>query len=63
MITRKAAPALAAGCTVVLKPSEDSPLSALALCEVNKSHMRLIRVGKNIVRVIESDVFDFTSTR
>ena len=31
MITRKCAPALAAGCTVVLKPSEDTPLSALAL--------------------------------
>lgn len=31
MITRKIAPALAAGCTVVLKPAEDTPLSALAL--------------------------------
>jgi len=31
MITRKVAPALAAGCTVVLKPSELTPLSALAL--------------------------------
>src|SRR5579864_2963765 len=31
MITRKAAPALAAGCTVVLKPAEQTPLSALAL--------------------------------
>lgn len=31
MITRKIAPALAAGCTVVLKPSEETPLSALAL--------------------------------
>lgn len=31
MITRKAGPALAAGCTVVLKPAEDTPLSALAL--------------------------------
>ena len=34
MITRKAAPALAAGCTVVLKPAEDTPYSALALCRV-----------------------------
>lgn len=34
MITRKAAPALAAGCTVVLKPAEDTPLSALALGEL-----------------------------
>lgn len=31
MITRKAAPALAAGCSFVLKPSELTPLSALAL--------------------------------
>ncbi len=31
MITRKIAPALAAGCTVVLKPAESTPLSALAL--------------------------------
>ena len=31
MITRKAAPALAAGCTVVIKPSSKTPLSALAL--------------------------------
>ncbi|MBT0959324.1 NAD-dependent succinate-semialdehyde dehydrogenase [Alphaproteobacteria bacterium KMM 3653] len=31
MITRKAAPALAAGCAFVAKPAEDTPLSALAL--------------------------------
>lgn len=31
MITRKAAAALAAGCTFVVKPAEDTPLSALAL--------------------------------
>lgn len=31
MITRKAAPALAAGCTMVLKPAEATPFSALAL--------------------------------
>jgi succinate-semialdehyde dehydrogenase/glutarate-semialdehyde dehydrogenase len=34
MITRKAAPALAAGCTMVCKPAEQTPLSALALCEL-----------------------------
>lgn len=34
MITRKAAPALAAGCPVVIKPAEDTPLSALALAEL-----------------------------
>lgn len=31
MITRKVSPALAVGCTVVVKPAEDTPLSALAL--------------------------------
>jgi succinate-semialdehyde dehydrogenase/glutarate-semialdehyde dehydrogenase len=36
MITRKVAPALAAGCTVVLKPSEETPLSALALVQLAK---------------------------
>ena len=36
MITRKAGAAIAAGCTVVVKPAEDTPLSALALCEVGK---------------------------
>ena len=34
MIARKAAPALAAGCTVVIKPDPGTPLSALALCEL-----------------------------
>jgi succinate-semialdehyde dehydrogenase / glutarate-semialdehyde dehydrogenase len=36
MITRKCAPALAAGCTFVIKPAEDTPLSALALAELAK---------------------------
>ncbi|HSI38944.1 MAG TPA: NAD-dependent succinate-semialdehyde dehydrogenase [Xanthobacteraceae bacterium] len=31
MITRKVAPALAAGCTTVIKPAEETPLTALAL--------------------------------
>src|ERR1700676_5602187 len=34
MITRKAGPALAAGCTMVLKPATATPFSALALCEL-----------------------------
>jgi succinate-semialdehyde dehydrogenase / glutarate-semialdehyde dehydrogenase len=34
MITRKAAPALGAGCTVVIKPAEQTPFSALALAEL-----------------------------
>lgn len=34
MVTRKLAPALAAGCTAVIKPSEETPLSALAICAI-----------------------------
>src|SRR3954468_11495589 len=34
MITRKVGPALAAGCTVVLKPSEETPFTALKLAEL-----------------------------
>ena len=34
MVTRKAAPALAAGCTMVLKPAEQTPLSALAVAQL-----------------------------
>jgi succinate-semialdehyde dehydrogenase / glutarate-semialdehyde dehydrogenase len=36
MITRKAGPALAAGCTVVLKPATATPFSALALAELGE---------------------------
>ncbi len=36
MITRKAGAALAAGCTMVLKPAGDTPFSALALCELGE---------------------------
>ncbi|MBB5635193.1 succinate-semialdehyde dehydrogenase/glutarate-semialdehyde dehydrogenase [Pedobacter cryoconitis] len=34
MITRKVAPALAAGCTVVVRPSEETPLTALAIAHL-----------------------------
>ena len=34
MITRKAAPALASGCSIVIKPASETPLSALALAEL-----------------------------
>lgn len=36
MITRKLGAALAVGCTVVAKPASETPLSALALCELGK---------------------------
>ncbi|XP_036767557.2 succinate-semialdehyde dehydrogenase, mitochondrial isoform X2 [Manis pentadactyla] len=38
MITRKVGAALAAGCTVVVKPAEDTPFSALALAEILLHH-------------------------
>ncbi len=34
MIGRKAGPAMAAGCTIVIKPATETPLSALAMCEL-----------------------------
>lgn len=34
MITRKAAPALAAGCTFIVKPAEDTPLTAIELVKL-----------------------------
>lgn len=36
MVTRKVAPALAAGCTIILKPAEQTPLCALALAELSE---------------------------
>ncbi|HSH41165.1 MAG TPA: NAD-dependent succinate-semialdehyde dehydrogenase, partial [Arenicellales bacterium] len=36
MITRKCAPALAVGCTTVVKPAEDTPLTALALADLGE---------------------------
>lgn len=42
MITRKAAAAIAAGCSVVIKPAEDTPLSALALCQVRITVLQLL---------------------
>jgi succinate-semialdehyde dehydrogenase/glutarate-semialdehyde dehydrogenase len=51
MITRKAAPALAAGCTMVLKPSELTPLSALALAELAQR----AGVPKGVFNVVTGD--------
>jgi succinate-semialdehyde dehydrogenase/glutarate-semialdehyde dehydrogenase len=34
MIARKAGPALASGCTIVIKPATETPLSALGMCEL-----------------------------
>lgn len=51
MITRKIAPALAAGCTVVIKPAEQTPLSALALAEL--AHRAGIPAG--VLNVLPAD--------
>ena len=42
MITRKAGPALAAGCAVVVKPSEETPFSALAIAEVQTQKYEIL---------------------
>ena len=51
MITRKISPALAAGCTVVVKPAPETPLSALALAEL------AVRAGfpPGVINVVTGD--------
>jgi len=51
MITRKAAPALAAGCTFLVKPPAETPLSALALAEL--AHRAGIPAG--VFNVVTTD--------
>ena len=48
MITRKCAPALAAGCPVVIKPAAETPLSALAIAELAEQ----AGVPKGIINVV-----------
>ncbi|NVK21816.1 MAG: NAD-dependent succinate-semialdehyde dehydrogenase [Kangiellaceae bacterium] len=48
MIARKVAPALAAGCTVVIKPAAETPLSALAMAEL--AHQ--IGIPKGVINII-----------
>ncbi len=50
MATRKIGPALAAGCTVVLKPASETPLSALAVTDL----LEQAGVPKGVVNVIPS---------
>ena len=51
MITRKVAPALAAGCTIIVKPATQTPLSALAMAEL------ALRAGipKGVFNVVTGD--------
>ncbi len=51
MITRKIAPALAAGCTIVVKPSEETPLSALAIAALAEQ----AGVPRGVLSVITSN--------
>ena len=51
MATRKIGPALAAGCTVVLKPASDTPLTALAICDI----LRRAGVPDGVINVVVPD--------
>ena len=51
MITRKAAPALAAGCTMVLKPANETPFSALALAKLAEQ----AGIPKGVLNVVTGD--------
>lgn len=51
MITRKIAPALAAGCTVVIKPAEQTPLTALKLAEAAER----AGIPKGVINVVTGD--------
>jgi succinate-semialdehyde dehydrogenase/glutarate-semialdehyde dehydrogenase len=51
MITRKAAPALAAGCTIVVKPAEQTPLCALAVCALAEQ----AGIPAGVVNVVTED--------
>ena len=51
MATRKLGPALAAGCTVVLKPAEETPLTALLIVDI----LREAGVPEGVVNVVLTD--------
>lgn len=51
MIARKAGPALAAGCTIVIKPATETPLSALAMCELADR----AGIPKGVINVVVGD--------
>lgn len=51
MITRKIAPAMAAGCTIVIKPAEQTPLSALAIADL--AHQAGVPHG--VINIVTAD--------
>jgi len=54
MITRKLAPALAAGCTIVLKPSEETPFTAIRLIELAEE----AGIPKGVVNIVTGNAKD-----
>ena len=54
MIARKAAPALAAGCTMVVKPAEQTPLSALAIADLAEQ----AGIPAGVLSVVTGDAAD-----
>jgi succinate-semialdehyde dehydrogenase/glutarate-semialdehyde dehydrogenase len=51
MITRKVAPALAAGCTMIVKPAEQTPLTALALAELAQR----VGIPAGVLQIVTGD--------
>ena len=51
MVTRKIGPALAAGCTIILKPAEQTPLTALALAALGEA----AGLPKGVLNVVTGD--------
>lgn len=58
MITRKVAPALAAGCTVVIKPAKQTPLTALKLAELAAK----AGISKGVMNVITGSAKEIGDT-
>lgn len=58
MLARKCAPALAAGCTMVLKPSELTPFSALALVALAEQ----AGIPKGVINIVTGDAQSIGST-
>jgi succinate-semialdehyde dehydrogenase/glutarate-semialdehyde dehydrogenase len=51
MITRKVATALASGCTMIIKPAEDTPLTAFKLLE----HARIAGIPEGVLEMVVGD--------
>ncbi|MDQ0232540.1 NAD-dependent succinate-semialdehyde dehydrogenase [Metabacillus malikii] len=58
MITRKVAPALAAGCTVVMKPAEQTPLTAIKLIELAE----IAGIPNGVINLVTGDANEIGKT-